>query len=215
MEQNKNEKDGKFMTKKVKCGEEFVDEIGRIIEREQVVVLFSGGADSTLLLHFAGSMNYIPFCVLMDYGQLHKEELEYAEKFCVANLINYKIVSISGYDVPSGLTTGDKGIYEGVHSHNVPARNSIFLSIAAGVAEAIGAKKVWIGCDYSDRIGLFPDCYQEYFVKVNEMFQIAFSYPITVEAPLLGFSKQMVLDMLEKHYCVKSEDLYTGYREFA
>lgn len=183
--------------------------------KEKVLVLFSGGADSVLMMELLKKLDKVPFALLIDYGQLHKEELEFAKGYCDKNKIEYTKVSLVDYNVKSGLTTGEKNLYNGVHSHNVPARNSIFLSIAAGIAENINSKKVWIGCDYSDREGLFPDCYQEYFIKLNELFKIAFSYPIRVEAPLLGFSKEMVLEMLEKEYKIKKEDLYTGYREFA
>ncbi len=182
---------------------------------EDLVVLYSGGADSTLLLRMAESMGKKPFALMIDYGQLHIKELEFAKKFCDEIKVPYTTVELKNYNVRSGLTTGEKGIYEGVSVYNVPARNSIFLTIAAGIAESKKIDTVWIGCDYSDRLGLFKDCYQEYFVKVNEMFSIAFSYPIKVEAPLIGFSKQMVLKMLEKSYNVTTKDLFSGYGQFS
>jgi 7-cyano-7-deazaguanine synthase len=185
------------------------------VVKEKVVILFSGGSDSTLLMKFASVLNLDPVAVLVDYGQLHVEELSYAETYCKNQNIPYKRITIQGYDVKSGLTSGDKNLYQGVHSHNVPARNSIMLSLAAGIAESINACRVWYGPDFSDREGLFPDCYQNYVFELNKTFAIAFSYPIKVEAPLLGFSKAMVLSMLENQFGIKSEDLYTGYREFA
>lgn len=186
-----------------------------LMRMEDVVILYSGGADSTLLLRMAESMGKKPFALMIDYGQLHIKELEFAKKICDQEKIEYTVVELKNYNVRSGLTTGEKGLYEGVSVYNVPARNSIFLTIAAGICESKKIDTIWIGCDYSDRIGLFKDCYQEYFVKVNEMFSIAFSYPIKVEAPLIGFSKQMVLKMLETSYGVTEDKLYTGYREFA
>lgn len=186
-----------------------------VVKKEKVCVLFSGGADSTLLLKFAEAMYKEAYCVLIDYGQLHVEELKYAEDYCVKNNIQFKKVSLCGYDVKSGLTTGDKGLYENVHVSNVPARNTIMLGIAAGVSEAEGIDNIWYGADYSDREGLFPDCFQEFVFHINKVFAIAFNKPIKVYAPLMGFSKQMVLDMLELQYGIKAEELYTGYREFA
>jgi len=186
-----------------------------VVNKEKVAILFSGGSDSTLLLKFAEALNYDVTAVLIDYGQLHVEELAYAVKYCGDNNIQYKKITLSGYDVKSGLTTGEKGLYENVHQSNVPARNSIMLSLAAGIAESIGASKVQIGCDMDDYYGKFPDCMQHYIGQLNNVFKIAFNKPIIIEAPLLGFSKKMVLDILEKLYNIKAEDLYTGYREFA
>jgi 7-cyano-7-deazaguanine synthase len=180
---------------------------------EDLVVLFSGGADSVLLMELAKDMNRKPFAVLIDYGQLHIEELKYAVDYCKNKKINFTTIELKNYTVPSGLTTGEKGIYKEVHEMNVPARNTIMLSIAAGISESKGIKEVWIGCDYSDREHLFPDCYQEYLFNLNKLFQIAFSYPIKVYAPVLGLTKEMVLKLLES-YGVTEDKLYTGYREF-
>jgi 7-cyano-7-deazaguanine synthase len=109
---------------------------------------------------------------------------------------------------------GTKGTYEGVSIYNIPARNTIFLSIAAGIAESMKIDKIWIGADMSDFYHLFPDCTQVYIGKINELFKIAFSYPIFVEAPLIGFSKETVLKLLELAG-VRKEDFYSGYGEHA
>lgn len=183
--------------------------------KSDLVVLYSGGADSTLLIEIANKIGKTPYCVLIDYGQLHKEELKFAEEQCVKRNLEYRKITISGYNVDSGLTgSGEKGMYEGVSIYNVPARNSIFLSIACGVAESLNIKTVWIGCDMSDYYGHFPDCKQEYIGKVNDVFSIAFSYPIQVEAPLLGLTKEMVVHLLQS-FGVNEKELYSGYGEYA
>jgi 7-cyano-7-deazaguanine synthase len=181
---------------------------------EDLVILYSGGADSTLLLKMAQSMDRKVFALMIDYGQLHIRELEYAKNICKQENIEYTVVELKNYNVKSGLTTGEKGSYQGVHEMNVPARNTIMLSIAAGIAESKGSKEVWIGCDMSDFYGKFPDCVQSYIGEINNLFKIAFSYPIVVEAPLLGFKKEMILKMLET-YGITEDKLFTGYREFA
>jgi len=180
-----------------------------------VVILYSGGADSYLMLYFAMQMKLKPYCILMNYGQKHIEELDYASRQLKQLNIPWQEIDLVNYNVISGLTTGHKGRYEGVNQNNVPARNSIFLTIAAGIAENLQVNRVWIGCDMSDFYGGFPDCKQQYIAKMNEVFQIAFSYPIQIEAPLLGFTKEMVLEYLDKVVGIKPESLYTGYREFA
>jgi 7-cyano-7-deazaguanine synthase len=180
---------------------------------ENIVVLFSGGADSVLLMEMAKSMGKIPLAVMINYHQKHIEELTIAEKYCFKNKIKYEEIGLKNYNVRSGLTTGEKGIYNNVSEMNVPARNTIFLSIAAGISESNSINKVWIGCDMDDYYHKFPDCFQDYIGKINDLFKIAFSYPITVEAPLLGFSKENVLLML-KYYKIDELDIYSGYGEF-
>jgi len=179
-----------------------------------LVILFSGGADSVLLLDFAKMLGKTPFCLLIDYEQLHKEELNVASNICEKRNLSYQKVYLKDYNVKSGLTTGEKGIYNGVSIYNVPARNTIFLSIAYGIAESNNIQEIWIGCDYSDFEGLFPDCTQTYIGSYNKMLEKAAVNPIKVYAPLLGLTKQMVLTMLEK-FGTKQEDIYSGYGEHA
>jgi 7-cyano-7-deazaguanine synthase len=184
-------------------------------QKEDVVVLYSGGADSTLLLEITKRIGKQPFCVLIDYGQLHIEELKFAEKQCQIRDLSYQIVKLVNYNVNSGLTgSGEKGIYEGVHSHNVPARNSIFLTIAYGIAESMNISEIFYGPDWSDYEHLFPDCTQEYIGRFNKMLEVAAVRPIKVYAPTLGLTKEMVIHLLQS-FGVNEKDIYSGYGEFA
>jgi len=181
---------------------------------EDLIALFSGGADSMLMLKLIFMAGRKPYCVLVDYGQKHIEELDYAKKQLEAAEVNYQVVKIDGYTVNSGLTgDGIKGRYEGVSVYNVPARNSIFLTIASGIAESLNIKEVWIGCDMSDFYDEFPDCKQEYIGKMNEVFKIAFSHPIKIVAPLLGLEKETILEILKESYNIHPVELYSGYEE--
>jgi len=180
--------------------------------KEDIVVLFSGGSDSVLLMEICKSIGKKPLAVMINYSQINIGELNKAKEYCEKNEIKYKLIELKNYDVRSGLTTGEKGIYENVNEYNVPARNTIFLSIAAGIAESENINNIFIGCDMTDFYGKFPDCYQSYIGKIKELFKIAFSHPINVEAPLLGFSKENVNLML-KFYGIKEEDVFSGYGE--
>lgn len=183
---------------------------------ENLIILYSGGADSRLMLEMALAREMKPYFVLIDYGQAHKEELEVAKKHLIDKELNFQVVKISGLNVNSGLTGSvTQGLYEGVHSHHVPGRNSIFLSLAFSIAEANGVDTIWYGPDYDDRIHLFPDCYQEYVVKVNELFEVAGSKKIKVEAPLMGMTKEMILDLLDKQYGVDAKEVFSGYGKFS
>ena len=177
-----------------------------------LVMLYSGGADSLLMLHLAKMAGKNPFCLMIDYGQKHIEELEYASRQLTDMEVARDLIKIDGLNVDSGLT-GDlhESRWDNVHPMNVPGRNTIFISLAISVAENMGIDEVWYGPDYSDRINLFPDCYQEYVVKMNEVLAISGVRPIKLVAPLLGMSKELILEILEKSFGYKATDMHSGY----
>ena len=172
-------------------------------EKFDLVILFSGGADSFMMHELSQQMGYNPIYLLIDYGQLHKEELDVARTFLkgVGKIDSIYEVAISNLGVDSGLTgSGKKDMYgEHVHSFHVPGRNLMFISIAASIAESRGIKKIWYGADLSDRVNLFPDCYQEWVIKVNELLQINGSIPIELECPVMGLTKESIIAFLESH----------------
>ena len=181
---------------------------------DSVLILYSGGADSRLMYEFAKSMNYdkIKFLII-DYNQLHFKELDVSIKFCVDNKIDYILLDLTSYgkNVKSALTSGEKNIYHGVHEYNVPGRNSVFLTSAYAIAESEGFNKIWIGCDWSDRINLFPDCYQEYIVAMNNVFKLLRTDPIQIEVPIMGLTKEHVLSLLKNTYKITDEEYFSGY----
>lgn len=177
-----------------------------------IVMLYSGGADSALMVRLAQMSGKNPYCILIDYEQKHIEELEYAKKQLKELDVEYQVITIRGLNVDSGLTGELKEQrWDNVHAMNVPARNTIFIGLAMSVAENKGIEEVWYGPDYSDRIHLFPDCYQEYVVKMNEMMEIAGVKPIKLVAPLLGMSKELILEILDNFWEIKSNQLHSGY----
>lgn len=179
-----------------------------------IIMLYSGGADSAMMLRLAQMSGREPHCVLIDYGQKHIEELEYAKKQLSEAGVKYKVVDIKGLDVDSGLTGNLKeGQYNNVNEMHVPARNTIFIGIAMSIAESIGADEVWYGPDYSDRENLFPDCYQEYVIRMNQMMEISGPNPIKLVAPLLGMSKEIILETLDSFWNISKEDLHSGYEK--
>lgn len=181
---------------------------------EDLVVLYSGGADSTLLLNLAVSMNRKPLAVIIDYNQKHREELKLAKEYIEEHKIECVLIKIDGYDVNSALTgSGEKGLYKGVSIYNVPQRNTILLSFAAGIAESKNISEVWYGANYDDYENYFVDCWQEYVCRINKLFEISGSKPIKVYAPLLGMNKQMINSMLDI-YNIDKNKIYSGYGEF-
>lgn len=184
------------------------------MNKSDLVILFSGGADSTLLLKLAEKFGKTPLALMINYGQLHIKELEFAKKYCDKNNVENMTIKIDGYNVNSALTgTGEKGIYKGVDIHNVPSRNNIFLSIAAGIAESRNIVEVWYGANWEDYDHLFPDCTQEYIGRLNKVLEISGVKPIKVYAPLLGMEKYMITELLSQ-YKIDRNEIYSGYGEF-
>ena len=177
-----------------------------------IVMLYSGGADSALMVRLAQMSGRQPHCILIDYGQKHIEEIDFAIKQLNEIGIRWQIVRIKDLNVDSGLT-GDlkESTYTNVHEMNVPGRNTIFIGLAISVAESMGIEEVWYGPDYSDRINLFPDCYQEYVVRMNKVLEMSGSYPIKLVAPLLGMSKELILEILDNFWDIQTDSLHSGY----
>jgi len=182
--------------------------------REKIVILFSGGADSRLLLELALLMEKEPYCLLIDYEQLHGEELDSAKRQLGLKKVKYQVVSLSGLNLTSALTGdgvgGRFGAEEEISPWYVPSRNLMFISIAASIAENIGVGAIWYGADASDYENRFPDCVQEWVGRVNEVLKINGSHPIKLVAPLLGFSKEDVVNLL-KSLGVKEDEYFSGY----
>jgi len=176
-----------------------------------VVILFSGGADSVLMVEMAYAFGFTPYCVLIDYEQLHINELTMAEKYLRKDDIAFRTVKLHGLGVQSGLTgRGEKGRFEGVHEMHVPSRNLMFVGIAASIAEDIGIDLIWYGADFSDYINRFPDCMQAWFGSMNEVLEINGPGPIRLEAPLSGLTKETILDMLESKG-ITDDQMFSGY----
>jgi len=160
------------------------------------------------------ALDYTPLCVMIDYGQKHIKELDYAKNQLTHFGVEYRVVKLENYTVNSGLT-GDNvpGTYDGVNKMNVPGRNTVFIGIAAGIAESEGIDEIWFGADFSDRINKFPDCFQEFTYRMNEVLKVSGSYPMKLRAPLLGLTKEMVVGLLTKIYGISMQNVYSGYEE--
>ena len=175
-------------------------------------MLYSGGADSRLMIELALQAGKVPYCIMVNYGQKHLMELHYAIKQLLDLNVKYRIIKFPQLGINSGLTGNmTEAMWNNVHSMNVPARNSWLLTLAAAIAESMDIQEIWIGCDMSDYYGEFPDCKQEYIGRINKLFEIAFTQPISVEAPLLGMKKELILNILKNYYEVQLTDIYSGY----
>lgn len=167
---------------------------------KKAVILTSGGLDSTTCLAVAQSMDYECHTLAFDYGQKHRVELQAAAD--ISKL--YKAKSHRVFQIPIGQLKGsaltDDNIDIPAYSNSndipltyVPARNTIFLSIALAYAEVIDAESIFIGVssvDYSH----YPDCRPEYIAQYQAMADLATKegatgQKITIQTPLIHLSK--------------------------
>tara|TARA_B100000315_G_scaffold260816_1_gene325759 strand:+ start:6554 stop:7252 length:699 start_codon:yes stop_codon:yes gene_type:complete len=173
----------------------------------KAVVLTSGGLDSAVTIALAMADGYECHCLILNYGQHHKIEIIRAQQVAT----NLQTASSLVLDVDlrtisrSALTTSipiPKGrsierIGQGIPSTYVPGRNTIFLSLALGWAESLGAATIFFGANVLDYAG-YPDCRPEFVMAFNELSRLGTQQgiegsPITVYAPLIQFTKAEII----------------------
>ncbi len=172
---------------------------------KKAVVLTSGGLDSTTILAYARSLGYQCYTISFDYGQRHRCELLAAERCSRVNgaedhkLISLDLGSIGG----SALTDASIQVPEvataGIPVTYVPARNTVFLSIALGWAEVLAADFIFIGVNAVDYSG-YPDCRPEFIQAFEKVANLATragveGRHVKIEAPLIHLSKRQIIEM--------------------
>ena len=173
------------------------------MQQEKAVVLVSGGLDSATVLAMAKSQGFRCFTLSFDYGQRHRAELVAAQKIAVAypdvvhKVVTLNLDSIGG----SALTDQDIAVpespTEGIPVTYVPARNTIFLSIALGWAEVLEASRIFIGVNAVDYSG-YPDCRPEFIEAFTQLANVATKVGVEggvmqICAPLSALSKADII----------------------
>jgi 7-cyano-7-deazaguanine synthase len=174
----------------------------------KAVVLLSGGLDSAATLYLAKKQGFRAYCLIFDYGQRHKREINAAKKIAQSARCQYRVIKIN---LPwKGSSLLDKKIkisprYNAIaqKSNNdipatyVPARNVIFLSFALSYAETIGAQAIFIGAhsqDYSN----YPDCRPEFYRAFSRVICLGTKTGIEknriqVKTPLINKAKAQII----------------------
>ncbi|MFT7561529.1 MAG: 7-cyano-7-deazaguanine synthase [Flavobacteriales bacterium] len=170
---------------------------------KRAVVLSSGGLDSTTVIAMALAQGYECYTLSFDYGQRHRSELVAAKRISeLMKVAEHKVVSLDLRSIGgSALTDDNIDVPEhecgGIPVTYVPARNTIFLSIALGWAEVLDARAIFIGVNAVDYSG-YPDCRPEYLAAYQTMAALATvagveGRPIELVAPLLELSKGEII----------------------
>ena len=172
---------------------------------KKAVVLFSGGLDSTTVLVYAMKQGYDVYPLTFSYGQRHAIEIKQSER----TLEKYGLIqrqTIFSIDltpfVNCSLINKNLEVPEfaenRIPSTYVPSRNIIFLSIASGMAETLGAEKIFIGVNSVDYSG-YPDCRPEFVDAFNKTIAVGTKQGvesgIKVEAPILNMSKKEIIEL--------------------
>ena len=144
---------------------------------KHAIVLLSGGLDSATTLFYAQSKGFKVSCLIFDYGQRHRREIEQAKKIARRADCHFEVIKIH---LPwKGSALLDKKVRlpqrkvidpQEIPVTYVPARNIIFLSFAASFAESIGAGAIFIGANSVDYSG-YPDCRPEFFKAYQKVLK--------------------------------------------
>jgi 7-cyano-7-deazaguanine synthase len=170
---------------------------------QRAIVLLSGGLDSATVLAHAKHADYECFTMSFDYGQRHRAELKAAARISAAlgaavhREFPIPIGSFGGSALTdTGIEVPDEG-GAGIPVTYVPARNTVFLSLALGWAEVLGAQAIFIGVNAVDFSG-YPDCRPEFIEAFNALSRVATKQgaegrAIRIEAPLIAMSKAEIV----------------------
>lgn len=174
------------------------------------VVLLSGGLDSTTTLAQAIADGCKVTALSFNYGQRHIRELTAAENVCRFYGISHTVIDLDLKPFRSALTREDidvpldrKGKLDSeIPITYVPARNIVFLSIAAGICESTDADRIYIGANAVDYSG-YPDCRPEFFEAYGKMLAEGTKAgvegnPIRIETPILNSSKADIVRLGKK-----------------
>ena len=181
-----------------------VDSVDRdIASVNKAIVLTSGGLDSATVLAIAQADGKRCYSLSIDYGQRHRSELLAAERVAgqyenvVHRTVSLDLSLFSGSALTDDSVAVPTAPTEGIPVTYVPARNTIFLSLALGWAEVVGAQEIYIGANAVDYSG-YPDCRPEYMAAFDALSGLATKAgtegePIRVRAPIIDMTKADII----------------------
>jgi 7-cyano-7-deazaguanine synthase len=184
--------------------------LGYSTQGASAVVLLSGGLDSATCLAIARKEGYTVHAISFRYGQRHEYELDRAERLARAfGVASHRIVDINlgqfggsaltdrRIDVPKSDSV--EGVGTDIPVTYVPARNTVFLSLALAFAEVVGSRDIFIGVNALDYSG-YPDCRAEFIAAFEAMANLATKSAVQgatvkIHTPLLHLSKAEIISL--------------------
>ncbi|MCQ4267594.1 7-cyano-7-deazaguanine synthase QueC [Pseudomonas sp.] len=170
---------------------------------KRAVILLSGGLDSATVVAIARDQGYSCYTMSFDYGQRHRAELQAAERVArQLGVVEHKVIGLN-LDGIGGSALTDNRIEvpelpgEGIPVTYVPARNTVFLSLALGWAEVLDAHDIFIGVNAIDYSG-YPDCRPEFVEAFERLANLATKAGVEgrgfhIRAPLQQLSKAQIV----------------------
>jgi len=171
---------------------------------KKAVILLSGGLDSTVTLAHAISQGYKVIPLTIRYGQRHARELKAAkdvvsfyglERHIIIDLdlTSFKTSALISREIKVPERASAEQIGLDIPVTYVPARNIIFLSVAAGLCESVSAERIFIGANSLDYSG-YPDCRPEFFETFQRVLEVGTKAgvegrPIKIETPIVHSTK--------------------------
>jgi 7-cyano-7-deazaguanine synthase len=173
------------------------------MSHDKAVILLSGGLDSATVLAMAVEQGYRCYSMSFDYGQRHRSELQAAERVAKQlgavehKLIRMDLNGIGGSALTDPSIEIPQAPSSGIPVTYVPARNTLFLALALGWAEVLGARDIFIGVNAVDYSG-YPDCrpaFIEAFAHLANLATRAGVEGVTmrIQAPLQAMSKAEIV----------------------
>lgn len=160
-------------------------------DMKKSLLLFSGGLDTTTILYQLVDEGIPVQCLIFDYGQQAKKEIECAVKTCEKLNVDYEVMDITSLNISGNL--GEGGNNRSQTSIIIPNRNSIFLAIATNYAISHNCEVVYIG----SKLGA-EACYDEkydFIEKYNELNEVSDIKYIPIKAPFIYYDTIDVLDL--------------------
>ncbi|MBF0161529.1 MAG: 7-cyano-7-deazaguanine synthase QueC [Magnetococcales bacterium] len=161
----------------------------------RAVVLLSGGMDSAVCLYQAKAQGFSLYAISFRYGQRHSLELECATALAAALAVQRHLIfdlsaeAFAGSALTDAIPVPKDGSGVGVPVTYVPARNTVFLSLALAWAETLAARDLFIGVNAVDFSG-YPDCRPAFVSAFESLANVATQGgPYRIHAPLLHLSK--------------------------
>lgn len=173
------------------------------MNQKKAVILLSGGIDSATVVAMAKADGYACYTMSFDYGQRHRAELQAAERVArQLGVIEHKVIGLD-LNGMGGSALTDTSIAvpeapgEGIPVTYVPARNTVFLSLALGWAEVLDAHDIFIGVNAVDYSG-YPDCRPEFVEAFERLANLATKAGVEgngfrIQAPLQYLSKAQII----------------------